>query len=616
MQTNKWLTFRIWQLTVLIFTILLFVTNIVDNHALDASLLFIVFIVAEVLTIPAAIILAIAIKIISDKNHTVAKSRREVYMMAFAIGLVYSLFVFCITGFRDFDSILFAAGINLSILLALLFSNNAFAERFTKSTTSEYDLTSLEEFPDTESDNNLTDPAYNELTFNQQSNLEIMEPITSQNPPVNNTGNHSVLLKLGIILGIVLILLIPSTLIMGLVSERHMRSNEVKEEISAKWADPQLLSGLYLTVPYIEFVKLDSGKIRREEGTFILIPETLEVHDSINTEPKGRSLFNVLLYTSNSKFTGTFNYKIPNGVEPQNVFWDRAVASFGISDFKGINKISKLTIGTQSLSMEPGGVDTRIAEKGLSTPVNLTGFSEAEPLKFNLELSIKGSEQLHYLPLAANSSFYQKSNWSSPSFNGYKVSSDYKIENGYTAEWHFNKASLPFTTTIQHNLNDKELSFGVKLIQPTDHYNSTNRSIKYAILIIGLTFGLFFIFENVQKKQVHPIQYALIGLAMVVFYILLLAISEYTGFAIAYLIASSATVLLISSFIQGLLKSTKATITLAVFISFLYGFLFTLIQLEDTALITGSIGLFILLAIAMHFSKKINWYNKTPHAAA
>lgn len=616
MQTNKWLTFRIWQLTVLIFTFLLFVINIVDNHALDASLLFIVFIIAEVLTIPAAIILAIAVKIIGDQNHTVEKSRREVYIMAFAIGLIYSLFVFCITSFRDFDSILFAAGINLSILLALLFSNNAFAERFKKSTTNEYDLNSLEELPDTESDNNLTDPEYKELSFNQQSNLEIMEPITSQNPPVNNTGNHSVLLKLGIILGIVLILLIPSTLIMGLVSERHMRSNEVKEEISAKWADPQLLSGLYLTVPYIEFVKLDSGKIRREEGTFILIPEILEVHDSINTEPKGRSLFNVLLYTSNSKFTGAFNYKIPNGVAPQNVFWDRAVASFGISDFKGINKISKLTIGTQSLSMEPGGVDTRIAEKGLSTPVNLTGFSEAEPLKFNLELSIKGSEQLHYLPLAANSSFYQKSNWSSPSFNGYKVSSDYKIENGYTAEWHFNKASLPFTTTIQHNLNDKELSFGVKLIQPTDHYNSTNRSIKYAILIIGLTFGLFFIFENVQKKQVHPIQYALIGLAMVVFYILLLAISEYTGFAIAYLIASSATVLLIISFIQGLLKSTKATITLAVFISFLYGFLFTLIQLEDTALITGSIGLFILLAIAMHFSKKINWYNKTPHAAA
>lgn len=615
---TRLLTFRIWQLTVMIFTILVFGSIIVMDGNIEIAFLFIAFVATEVLTIPAAILLAIVVSNISDGKYPIEKSKRRLYIYAFIIGFTYASIILVITGFSEFYPLMFALGINLSILLALLFSEQAIVERFSNAELQTEESTIVSELPESESDSEFQDKEHHNITLNQPSNFKTMEPIIHQNPPANNnTGSHSVLLKLGIILGIVLILLIPSTLIMGLVTERNMRSEDVKAEISSKWADPQLLSGLYITVPYTEYVKLDSGKVRKENGSFILIPETLEVHDSINTEPKGRSLFNVLLYTSNSKFTGTFQYKIPNGIEPQNVFWENATASFGISDFKGINKISKLTIGAQSLSMEPGGVDTRIAEKGLSTPVNLTGFSEAEPLKFNLELSIKGSEQLHYLPLAANSSFYQKSNWSSPSFNGYKVSSDYKIENGYTAEWHFNKASLPFTTTIQGKINNNnELSFGVKLIQPTDHYNSTNRSIKYAILIIGLTFGLFFIFENVQKKQVHPIQYALIGLAMVVFYILLLAISEYTGFAMAYLIASSATVLLISSFIQGLLKSIKATITLAVFISFLYGFLFTLIQLEDTALITGSIGLFILLAIAMHFSKKINWYNKTTHAAA
>ena len=145
------------------------------------------------------------------------------------------------------------------------------------------------------------------------------------------------------------------------------------------------------------------------------------------------------------------------------------------------------------------------------------------------------------------------------------------------------------------------------MVQPADQYAKTNRSVKYAILFIGLTFALFFIAELLQKSPVHPVQYVLIGLALVIFYTLLLSIGEFTGFNLAYLIAAGATVLLIGLYSRSLFPSVKTSLALSAFLGMLYGFIYVLIQLEDTALLAGSIGLFVLLALAMYFSKRISW---------
>jgi inner membrane protein len=157
-------------------------------------------------------------------------------------------------------------------------------------------------------------------------------------------------------------------------------------------------------------------------------------------------------------------------------------------------------------------------------------------------------------------------------------------------------------------LKDNISSFGVSMLQPADQYGKTMRSVKYAILFIGLTFALFFIVELMQQKPVHPVQYALVGLALIIFYTLLLSISEFIAFDLAYLVAATATVTLITLYAKGHFQSWKTASVFAAVLSSLYGFIFILIRLEDTALLVGSIGLFIVLALVMYASRKVNWY--------
>ena len=179
-------------------------------------------------------------------------------------------------------------------------------------------------------------------------------------------------------------------------------------------------------------------------------------------------------------------------------------------------------------------------------------------------------------------------------------------------KWVFNKANLPYTTTLRNEkINKYASSFGISMLQPADQYAKTNRSVKYAILIIGLSFALFFIIELMQKKPIHPVQYVLIGIALVIFYSLLLSISEFLLFDMAYLIASAATVSLITLYAKAHFRSWKTAGIFASLIGGLYGFIFILIRLEDTALLVGSIGLFIILALVMYASRKINWYQST-----
>ena len=184
-------------------------------------------------------------------------------------------------------------------------------------------------------------------------------------------------------------------------------------------------------------------------------------------------------------------------------------------------------------------------------------------------------------------------------------------DKGFSASWSFNKANLPFGMVLRDfKFDESALAFGVTMMQPADQYAKTNRSVKYAILVIGLTFSLFFIIELMQQKPIHPVQYVLIGLGLVIFYSLLLAISEFIPFDYAYLIASFSTILLIGFYAKNHFRSWKSSGIFSGVLTLLYGFIFILIRLEDTALLVGSIGLFIILAITMQASKKVNWYGK------
>ncbi|MCU0387965.1 MAG: cell envelope integrity protein CreD, partial [Chitinophagaceae bacterium] len=231
---------------------------------------------------------------------------------------------------------------------------------------------------------------------------------------------------------------------------------------------------------------------------------------------------------------------------------------------------------------------------------------------FSIPLILKGSETFQMIPLGKTTTANLKSEWQSPSFNG-NFLPEYKLDkSGFDATWsilHFNRDFPQVWKNASFKTDD--FSFGLSLLQPADSYAKVLRTSKYAILFIGLTFGFFYLLEILLGHRVHPVQYVLTGLALVIFYTLLLSITEVSSFNLAYLLSSVATISLITLYSKHLFGMWKHALIIGGFLTALYGYIYILLQLEDSALLAGSIGLFILIGIAMYMSRKINWYPNT-----
>lgn len=426
-------------------------------------------------------------------------------------------------------------------------------------------------------------------------------------------GSNRTLIKGLITAGLILAMLIPIAYIVQLVEERAARHKAVVEEVSSKWAAAQTITTPYLYIPYMKEAANDTGKPVLIKTALIIPSNTLNVKAAMLPEQRKRSIYTVLLYKSNITLSGNIILKTSDDIKPERILFNEARLCTGINDLRGIEEKISTRFNGQPIDMEPSLPDNKIDKQGLSVPVAINASMLSQSISFDMNLHIKGSEQLHFLPISDNSNFEVTSKWPDPSFDGSSLPRERTVtKDGFTAKWSFNTANMPLLRQLlQPNADKESMAFGVSMVQPADQYAKTNRSVKYAILFIGLTFAMFFIIELLQQKQVHPVQYILVGLALVIFYTLLLSIAEFLGFNTAYAIAATATVLLIGIYAVSLFKSAKTSMLLSGFLGMLYGFIYILIQLEDTALLAGSIGLFVLLAAAMHFSKKINWYGNS-----
>ncbi len=408
-------------------------------------------------------------------------------------------------------------------------------------------------------------------------------------------------------------MLIPTIFLTNLVTERKQRQSEIVHEVSSKWGYAQTITGPYLYIPYTINEKDAEGKMILVQKQLFIFPDSIHLTGEIFPEQRLRSIYSVLLYKSILNSTGNFIFQLPQDVDPYSLQWENAKICIGINDVKGIEEKIDIHFNNHVYTLAPGLPTNMIDAHGLSSPINLSTTDVNKPIAFNMELKINGSEQLHFIPLSGNSSYTLHSTWANPSFDGNTLPKQRVVtDKGFAAKWYFNAANLPFGNVVkQFDFDKTNMAFGVSMLQPADQYAKTMRSVKYAILIIGLSFSLFFIIELMQKKPLHPIQYILVGLALVIFYTLLLSISEFMLFNYAYAIASFATILLITLYAKSHFKSLKTSILFASVLISLYGFIFVLIQLEDTALLVGSIGLFIVLALVMYASRKINWYGST-----
>jgi inner membrane protein len=441
----------------------------------------------------------------------------------------------------------------------------------------------------------------------------------------NQKIKNSITIRLLSIGFLVLILLIPTSMIENLIREREYRREDVTREVSSKWGDAQTITGPILTIPYIKYVKDQDKNLIKTKVYAHFLPDNLNVDGNLSPEIRYRSIYEIIVYNTQLKLNG--NFPVPDfnelGINDNHVLWKEAFVSLGIPDMKGIRDNIHLKWNEKTYAFNPGIETNDVIGSGVSTKVQLLynqiETPEGEEIEidtskksyaFSFDLNINGSSYLNFIPVGKETNVDIISNWAHPSFSGASLPDEREITNdGFTAHWkelHLNRNYPQQWLGNLHNVYDS--SFGVDLLLPVDEYQKSTRSAKYAIMFISFTFLIFFFIEIRNKKRIHPIQFILVGLALTIFYALLVSLSEHLHFNSAYLISSSAIILMIGLYSITIFKNAKLTALMSGVLILLYGFIFTILQLEDYALLMGSIGLFIVLGVIMYLSRKIDWY--------
>jgi inner membrane protein len=424
-------------------------------------------------------------------------------------------------------------------------------------------------------------------------------------------NNNSPLLKILFILFIILLLMIPNVLIQNLISERANRKAQIEREVAKSYGQAQKVMPPLLRIPYTRIYKSDKdAEISSKEGIFTFTPSTSDLLCNLTTDTRKRSIYEVVVYESEMQIKSQLSDRLISAQTHKDYtfHYDRAHLIVGLTDPNGLSDNSQLKINGQALDLQ--GVSTYRNGNLRYVKSETFVYKPGQELSVIADLSFKGTKSLMVEPVGEQMKIKIDSPWQDPSFAGTRLPDNYDIAEGFTSTWITNQYAHDYPTSWSDDqkINNKNFGFGVNLIQPINEYGKNSRTAKYALLIIALTFGIFFFFEILLKKKVHPIQYILIGFALTVFYLLLLSITEHLGFDLAYIISAIATIGLIVSYASHLLSSTKSTAILSLLLSGLFGYIFIILQMQDFALLAGALALFTVLTIVMMLSRKINWY--------
>ncbi|MFN0216353.1 MAG: cell envelope integrity protein CreD [Saprospiraceae bacterium] len=444
--------------------------------------------------------------------------------------------------------------------------------------------------------------------------MEPIRPTASQNP--SNQQEPAFSQRFGttfkgvVIFSLMLVLLIPTSMIESLIHERERRQNEAINEVSSKWGLRQTVSGPILVLPYEQtHLNTENNEVYKEIKYACFLPDELRFNGRVNPEKRHRGIFDVVLYSSKLSLEGNFSPPLVQKLIPADakVLWDKATLVLGIPDLRGLEDQVSLQWGDLPLVFDPGIPMPGLAESGIHVPVTI-GTGDKYP--FKIELALKGSGALLFTPLGKVTDVQITSPWADPSFTGAFLPDSKSVSaEGFEAKWkvlNLNR-NYPQQWTSDAKINFNESAFGVDFLLPVDNYQKSMRSVKYAILFIGLTFLTIFFIEMGQSRRVHPFQYALIGLALVIFYTLLVSISEHVPFNSTYLIAAVMTIGMTGLYARSLFQSNRMALFVCGTLAILYGFLFVVLQQQDYALLIGSLGLFAILGVVMYVSKRINW---------
>ncbi|MFI5171581.1 MAG: cell envelope integrity protein CreD [Chitinophagales bacterium] len=430
---------------------------------------------------------------------------------------------------------------------------------------------------------------------------------------INTWFRTSVTLKLFIICFLVLIMLIPATMIKGIITERQYLNQQTTNEVSSNWASEQELLGPIITIPFIT-ERTMNGQVQYETEYFHVLPHELKVNGSVNPTELKRGIYKVIVYEAALDISGTFDLAKQMDLNAHGrPDWNNAFMTIGISDMRGIKNQFIINLNDKPHDVVAGTRSNDMAGSGVNLSLEGLSDSTQRQIKFNYKLDLQGSNNLSFIPVGNSTEIELRSAWNDPSFKGTFLPDERTVdEQGFTAKWNILQLNRNYPQVWSGDSYIEQMrdsSFGVDLIQSLDDYQKSMRSVKYAILTIALTFLVFFLVEIMNGKRIHPFQYILVGLALCLFYVLLVSISEQMDFNTAYIISASAIVVMITLYSRSVFATAKLSFILCAVLVALYSFLFVTLQMSDYALLMGSIGLTIMLGLAMFLTRKIDWYN-------
>ena len=437
--------------------------------------------------------------------------------------------------------------------------------------------------------------------------------------PVKRRFGDSLAVKLLTIGFLILLLLIPLMMVRSLVAEREGRRTAAADEVAASWGRAQTLGGPVLTVPYSAWRVDSNGKVEHWTDYAHFLPERLQVAGELRPERRQRGLFETVVYRAELRISGAFRPPDFSGwVEVREVHWDQATVSFGVPDPRGIRQGVVLRWGDRDLPLEPGAGEARLWTTGLRAAVPGLATAEAgQTIPFSLALGLNGSGRFEVLPFGKETVVRLRSSWPHPSFaGGFLPEARTVSDRGFDATWRVSwfgrsypqRWRAPEKETVVPETAVAASAFGVELFIPADGYQKTERSLKYGVLFVALTFLAFFLCETFNPFAVHAVQYLLVGFALCIFYLLLLSLSEVLPFGTAYAAAAAATVLLIGAYGAAALRGWRRGALVGGVLAVLYGYLWCLLRAEDRSLLLGSVGLFLILALVMYLTRRIDWH--------
>lgn len=467
-------------------------------------------------------------------------------------------------------------------------------------------------------------------------------PLIASNPPRTSFQSaflhrYATFFKMAGVTLLILLLLIPLSMIRSVLQERLGRRNEAVAEITSNWGREQTIIGPVLVVPYRYSFKswkeqpVAGGKIEKVQvmetavANAYFLPLTLTIDGNLSPTRLQRGIYQTVVYTGKFALSGQFSRPdfASLRIEEQNVLWDEALVTFAISDLRGVKETLRLQWGASQLPLLPGS-KVQGFSSGFFTKVSGLGQSEG-PLPWQLDLTLNGSSGISFTPVGARNEANLSSSWPDPSFRGAFLPAERKVTNdGFAATWQTSYYGRDYgqqwtdqgasagldPTSVANSL------FGVSLLAGIDSYRNVERAIKYGMLFLVLVFTAFFLFEVLSSLRIHPLQYALVGAALCLFYLGLLSLGEFIRFGLAYLTAAALTTLLICFYSVKVLQSGKRTFIIAGLLAAIYGFLYIALQLQDYSLLFGTVGLFTMLAIVIYFTRNIDWYARDQYPAA